>query len=160
MKQNIVVTRIFDAPIELVWKTWVDPELVMRWWGPDRFTCPSAKIDFREGKTSVVCMRAPAEFGGQDMYSVWSYTRIVPMKSIEFIQNLSDKNGNKVKPADLGMPPDFKEDLRTLVTFKDLGNGKTEMIVTEYDWETGGQMSGFAKLGLEQSLDKMPAIFS
>ena len=59
MKNEIMVTRIFNAPIELVWKSWTEPELVMRWWGPDKFTSPSAKINFREGKSSIVCMRAP-----------------------------------------------------------------------------------------------------
>ncbi len=68
-KRDLIVTRVFDAPVELVWKAWTDPEYVMRWWGPDHFTSPSAKIDFREGGTSLVCMRAPEEFGGQDMYS-------------------------------------------------------------------------------------------
>jgi uncharacterized protein YndB with AHSA1/START domain len=71
----------FSAPIELVWKAWTDPEYVMRWWGPDYFTSPSAKIDFREGGTSLVCMRAPVDFGGQDMYSTWVYQKIVPMQS-------------------------------------------------------------------------------
>ena len=33
-KQNLVVTRILDAPIELVWKAWTELEHVMRWWGP------------------------------------------------------------------------------------------------------------------------------
>jgi len=63
----------------------------MQWWGPDYFISPSAKIDFREGRTSLVCMHAPKEFGGQDMYSTWAYKKIVPMQSIEFIQNLADK---------------------------------------------------------------------
>ena len=49
-------------------------------------------------------------------------------------------------------------DIRTEVIFNELGKNKTEMTVTEYDWEIG-QMSGFAKMGLEQSLDKMGAIF-
>ena len=62
-------------------------------------------------------------------------------------------------PAEMGMPPDFHEDVRTVVTFTRLGNGQTEMIVTEYDWETSGKMSGFARLGLEQCMDKMLAIF-
>jgi uncharacterized protein YndB with AHSA1/START domain len=65
----------------------------MQWWGPHRFTARSAKMDFREGGTSLVCMRAPKEFGGQDMYSTWAYKKIVPMQSIEFIHNLADKDG-------------------------------------------------------------------
>ena len=118
-------SRVFsDAPVELVWKAWTDPEYVMRWWGPDYFTSPSAKIDFREGGTSLVCMRAPKDFGGQDMYSTWVYQKIVPMERIEFIQNLADENGNLIDPAMLGMPPEFPRDTRTVVTFKDLGMAK------------------------------------
>ena len=67
-KRNLVVTRVFDAPLTQVGNAWSDPEQVKRWWGPDGFTSPVAKLDFREGGTSLVCMRAPNEFlGGQDM---------------------------------------------------------------------------------------------
>lgn len=79
------------------------------------------------------------------------------MKSIEFVQNFADKDGNKMDPTKLGMPADFPMDIRTMVTFKDLGDNKTEMTVTEY--ADMGQMTKFAKIGLEQSLDKMYKIF-
>src|SRR5688572_4732752 len=108
--RDLVVTRVFAAPVDLVWKAWTDPEYVMRWWGPDHFTSPSAKMDFREGGTSVVCMRAPKDFGGQDMYSTWVYQKIVPLKRIEFIQNLADKDGNPIDPANLGLPSEFPRD--------------------------------------------------
>jgi uncharacterized protein YndB with AHSA1/START domain len=32
-KRDLVVTRVFDAPVEQVWKAWSDPEYVMQWWG-------------------------------------------------------------------------------------------------------------------------------
>ena len=154
--RDLVVTRIFSAPVDLVWKAWTEPEYVMRWWGPDHFTSPSAKMDFREGGTSLVCMRAPKDFGGQDMYSTWVYQKIVPMERIEFIQNLADKDGNQIDPAQIGMPPEFPRDMRTVVTFKDLGNGKTEMTVTEYNVPTADtELGKNAELGLNQSLDKM-----
>jgi uncharacterized protein YndB with AHSA1/START domain len=154
--RDLVVTRVFAAPVDLVWKAWTDPEYVMRWWGPDHFTSPSAKMDFREGGTSVVCMRAPKDFGGQDMYSTWVYQKIVPLKRIEFIQNLADKDGNQIDPAEIGMPPEFPRDIRTVVTFKDLGNDKTEITVTEYNMPTADtEMGKNAELGLNQSLDKM-----
>jgi hypothetical protein len=44
--------------------------------------------------------------------------------------------------------------MRSAVAFKDLGNGKTEMIASEYDWKPG-QMHDMSKAGLEQCLDKM-----
>ena len=160
-KRDLVVTRVFDAPVELVWKAWTDPKHVMQWWGPDYFTSPIAKMDFREGRTSLVCMRAPKEFGGQDMYSTWAYKKIVPMQSIEFIQNLSDKDGNLADPIKMGLPPEFPQDTRTVVTFKDLGNGKTEMTVTEDGMpEANIQMGKNAEIGLNQSLDKMAASFA
>ena len=159
--RDLVVTRVFTAPVDLVWKAWTEPEYVMRWWGPDHFTSPSAKMDFREGGTSLVCMRAPKDFGGQDMYSTWVYQKIVPMERIEFIQNLADKDGNLIDPADIGMPPKFPRDTRTVVTFKDLGNGETEMTVTEYNMPTADtEMGKNAEIGLNQSLDKMMAIFA
>jgi uncharacterized protein YndB with AHSA1/START domain len=159
--RDLVVTRAFDAPIEVVWKAWTEPEHVMQWWGPDHFTSSSAKIDFREGGTSLVCMHAPKEFGGQDIYSTWVYQKIVPMQRIEFIQNLADKDGNKIDPANLGLPPEFPRDTHTVVTFKDLGNDKTEMTVTEYNMPTADTEIGKnAEIGLNQSLDKMAASFA
>ena len=154
--RDLIVTRVFDAPVELMWKAWTDPQYIMKWWGPDYFTSPSAKIDLRVGGTSLVCMRAPKEFGGMDMYSTWVYQKIVPLERIEFIQNLADKDGNLIDPAEIGMPPEFPRDTRTVVTFKDLGNGKTEMTVTEYNMPTAEtEMGKNAELGLNQSLDKM-----
>jgi hypothetical protein len=78
------------------------------------------------------------------------------MKSIEFIQNLVDKDGNLVDPVKMGLPPDFRKDMRTVVTFKDLGHGKTEMTVTEYGW-TLSQMLDMAEKGLNQTIDKLGA---
>jgi uncharacterized protein YndB with AHSA1/START domain len=45
-KRDLVVTSIFEAPVEHVWKAWVDPADVMQWWGPQGFTCPVAKMDY------------------------------------------------------------------------------------------------------------------
>jgi uncharacterized protein YndB with AHSA1/START domain len=159
-KRDLIVTRIFNARVELVWKAWSEPEYIMRWWGPDYFSSPSAVLDFREGGKSLVCMRAPKEFGGQDMYSSWVYKKIVPMQYIEFIQNLVDREGNLVDPAKLGLPAEFPRDTRTVVTFKDLGNGKTEMTITQYGLPAADtEMGRNAELGLNQSIDKMLKIF-
>lgn len=158
-KRDLVLTRVFDAPVELVWRAWTDPTHVMRWWGPAGFTSPSAEMDVREGGTSLVCMRAPKEFGGQDSYNTWAYTKIVPMRRIEFFQNLADKDGNTADPVTMGMPPDSPQDQRNLVTFEDVGGGKTALTVTELGW-TGGQMMEMSRMGMEQCLDKMAALFA
>jgi len=157
-KKDLIVTRVFDAPIEQVWKAWTDSKYVMQWWGPTGFTCTLAKMDFREGGKSLVCMCAPKEFGGKEMYNTWTYQKIVPMQQFEFIQNFADKDGNMADPVLHGLPPDAPQGVRNLVTFRALSS-KTEMTVTEYDW-TVGEMMEMSKMGLEQCLDKMAAIFA
>jgi len=157
-KVDVVVGRTFKASVEQVWKAWTDPELVKRWWGPTGFTAPFARIDFREGGISLVCMRAPQQLGGHDFYSTWAYRKIVPSERIEYIHNLTDKDGSKVDPVKLGMPPDFPQDMRHVVTFKSQGD-ETEITVTEFGW-TPGQMRDLAEMGLGQCLDKMAAIFN
>lgn len=156
-KRDLVITYVFDAPVEQVWQAWNDPDLIMRWWGPDHFSCPFARIDFREGGTSLVAMRAPKEFGGQDTYNTWAYQKIVPMQRIDFITSFADKDGQKTDPTALGLPPDMPQDVRNRVVFKDLGNGKTELTVTEYDWPVG-QMMEMSRMGMEQCLNKMAAL--
>jgi uncharacterized protein YndB with AHSA1/START domain len=55
---DLIVTRSFNAPQERVWRAWSDPDRVMRWWGPHGFTSPMCRMDFREGGTTLVCMRS------------------------------------------------------------------------------------------------------
>lgn len=152
-KQDIVLTRIFDAPLEAVWKAWTVPEQVMKWWGPTGFTSPSCKIDFREGGKFIFHMRAPQEMNNADFYTAGVYKKIVPAELIEFTQGLSDKDGNKINPTTLGMPADFPEEIPSLLAFKNV-DGKTELTAIEYGW-TLGEMREMSKLGLEQCLDKL-----
>ena len=90
---DVVSTREFAAPVEAVWRAWSDPEFVRAWWGPHGFTSPQADLDFRVGGTSLVCMRAPAEYGGQDMYNTWTYRRIEPASLLEFDLAFTDATG-------------------------------------------------------------------
>ena len=99
VKEDLVVKRIIDAPLELVWKAWTEPEHVMKWWGPKHYTSPSCKIDLREGGKYVFCMRAPEDQGGQEHYTAGVYKKIIPMEYLEFTQGLSDKDGNPIDPA-------------------------------------------------------------
>jgi uncharacterized protein YndB with AHSA1/START domain len=156
---DVVLTRVLDAPVEEVWKAWSDPAYVMRWWGPAGFTSPSADMDFRVGGASLVCMRAPAEYGGQDMYNTWTYTRIDPYERIEFVSNFADEDGTHLDPAAMGMPSGVPYDVPHVITFKAEGHNRTEMTVTEHGYTTE-QARDLSRAGMEQCLDKMSAIFA
>ena len=152
---DLTLTRTFEAPVESVWKAWSDSDQVKSWWGPTGFTTPVAKMDFREGGTSLVCMRSPQ---GHDMYNTWTYKRIVPLSSIEFVLDWADKDGNRVDPASMGLPPTMPRDVRHVITFKSVGKNKTEMTITEFGYISDEHFD-LSKAGLEQCLDKMEALF-
>lgn len=152
--KNMTLTRVFDAPVEKVWDAWRSPERVKQWWGPNGFACPIAEMDFREGGRSLVCMRAPAEFGGMDMYNTWTYTRIIPMQEVEFVQHFTDANGDPIDPASIGLPPGIPAEVRHVLNFRPLDDGQTEFTVTEYGYGSD-QTVEMSKAGMAQCLDKM-----
>jgi len=137
LRQDIVVSRVIDAPAEDVWKAWTEPELVKTWWGPLGYTSPECKIDLRAGGKYVFSMRAPDEMGGSDSYTVGVYKKILPAKLLEFTQSLGDKDGNWVEPTAVGMPSDFPREIATTVSLKKYRCDMTELTVTEKDWPIG-----------------------
>src|SRR6202022_3575404 len=56
---ELVITRIFDAPRELVFKAWSEPDRAMRLWRPQGFTTAHCEMDVRPGGAYRVCMRSP-----------------------------------------------------------------------------------------------------
>ncbi len=155
-KYDMVITRRFDAPVERVWQAWSDAEDVKRWWGPKGFTAPVADLDFREGGTSLVCMRSPE---GQDLYNTWTYTEIVPMERIEFIQRFADKEGDAIAPADAGLPPELPREVRHVIAFAAASADTTEMTVTEYGYSAEWLVE-LSRAGMNDCLDKMAGIFT
>ncbi len=56
---EIVIERVFDAPRELVWKMWTDPEHVAQWWGPRGLTTRVDELDLRPGGNWRYVMLGP-----------------------------------------------------------------------------------------------------
>ena len=151
-KQDLVITRVFDIPAELVWKAWTDPKLMVLWWGPAHFTSPRCEIDLREGGKYLFCMRAPEEQGGIELYSAGVYTKIIPLKHLEFTQSMADKDGNIIDPSEAGFP-DYPKEIKFEVEFE-AKDCQTVLTIREYGW-TIGKMADLAALGMNQSLDKL-----
>ncbi|HVK24300.1 MAG TPA: SRPBCC domain-containing protein [Actinokineospora sp.] len=57
-EQRVVLSHVFDAPRERVWRAWVEPELISQWWGPDGVAVPlsSIEVDPRTGGTFKLTM--------------------------------------------------------------------------------------------------------
>jgi uncharacterized protein YndB with AHSA1/START domain len=153
---EMVTTRRFDAQVARVWEAWSEAEKVMQWWGPVGFTSPLCEMDFREGGTTLVCMRAPAEYGGGDMYNTWTYSKIVPHARIEFVSRFSDQDRNELDPANLGLPPGIPQEVPHVLIFDAVGDEQTELTITEYGY-TNAEITQMSKMGMDQCLDKLAA---
>lgn len=57
--REISTTRLFDAPRDIVWKMWTDPEHIVQWWGPKGFTTTIQEMDVRPGGTWRLVMHGP-----------------------------------------------------------------------------------------------------
>jgi uncharacterized protein YndB with AHSA1/START domain len=150
-------TRIFDAPRELVWKAWTDPEYVMRWWGPKGFTSPVCRIDFRVGGRFTYCMRTP---DGQEFWNGGEYREIVPLKKIVWLWFFADRDGNRVNPSHYGFPDDDREGNIDEILFEDLGNGRTKLTFKRYDPTADEAEQEGAAEGFRQILDKLAAVLA
>src|SRR5260370_27297233 len=58
-ERDLVMSRVFDAPRELVFKSWIEPERLKRWWGQHQFTLPVCEVDLRPGGVLKMHMRGP-----------------------------------------------------------------------------------------------------
>lgn len=153
----VEAVRIFDAPVERVWRAWSEGEEVKQWWGPHGFTTPIAEMDFREGGSSFVCMQAPAAMGNALFCNTWTYSRIVPHERVEYTLHFTDAQRNRVNPADMpGMPKGIPNGVPHVLTFKPLDGNRTEMTLTEYGYTTK-EAQAQSSAGLEQVLDKLAA---
>ena len=151
---RMVVTRVFNAPRELVWKAWTDPKYVMQWWGPKGFTSPVCKMDFRPGGKFLFCMRTP---DGQDFWNAGEYHEIVPHEKIVSSMYFSDSEGNKVDPEHYGIEHEAIEDARDVTLFEDLGNGQTKLTFIGNETMESATKSGQVE-GMNQVLDKAAAV--
>ena len=141
---ELELTRILDAPRELVFKAWPDPKIVAQWWGPHRFTNPVCELDARPGGAIRIHMRGP---DGTVYPMTGTYQEIVEPERIVFTSAALDAAGN----------PMFE--LLTTVTFAEEG-GKTKQIlrtrVIKSTPEAPRYLAGM-EAGWTQSLERLTA---
>ena len=154
--ERMVVTRIFDAPRELVWKAWTDPKCMMQWWGPKGFTSPVCKMDFRVGGKFLYCMRSP---DGQEFWNGGEYHEIDLHEKIVSSMYFSDSEGNKVAPAEYGIEHEAIDGAYDVTLFEDFGTGQTKLTFIGNETMENAIASGQVE-GMNQILDKAAAVIA
>lgn len=90
-QRTLVLTRMLNAPCDLVFQVWTDPKHLVRWWGPTDFTLPHCDQDFRVGGKYRFCMRAP---DGSDHWVRGEYTHIKAPSRLVFTWLREDEAGD------------------------------------------------------------------
>lgn len=149
--RELVIIRIFDAPRELFWKYWTEPEYFKRWWGPEGFTTPVSKIDFRVGGTYHNCMKSPE---GENYWSKGTYREIHEPERIVYTDSFSDAEGNIVPASYYDMSGDWPLELLVSVTLEELEGNKTELTLKHSGFPTREDRD-LTAAGWNESFDKL-----
>lgn len=159
-EETLVIDRVFDAPRELVWKAWTEPEMIKKWWGPEGFSAPSIKVDLRVGGKYIFAMHGPE--GSQwdrDMYSAGVYREIVPYEKLVVTDYFSDKDGNMIAPSTEGQDEDFPSETTVTVLFEEIDEGRTKLSIIYPMPESEAQKEAMLKSGMKEgwssSLNKL-----
>lgn len=154
--RDFVISRVFDAPRELVWKAWTEPQHLARWWGPRDFTNPVCVQDVRPGGAYRIVMRSPE---GVDYPLTGVYCEIVVPERLVMTIDCSehpDAWHDLVNPSrNKGKKP-FLEMLQT-VTFENLA-GKTKLTIRTR-FESAAIRDAMLRIGMtegwSQSLERL-----
>ena len=115
-------TRDLDAPRELVWRAFTEPEHLRHWWGPKGFTMHSCTLDLRPGGVFHYLLRSP---DGQEIWGKFVYREIIAPERLVAVVTFSDEHGNLTRhPWDPGWPVETL----SAITFAE-HNGRTRLTV-------------------------------
>lgn len=147
-RNELVITRFFNAPREIVFKMWTDAEHLAKWWGPKGFTLTVSSLDLQPGGIFHYCMSG----NGFEMWGKFVYVEITPPEKLVFINSFSDKEGNITRaPFSATWPLEVinmltltEKDGKTLMTIKGGPHNATDEEIQTFIAGTESMQQGFA----------------
>jgi uncharacterized protein YndB with AHSA1/START domain len=141
-ERTVTLTRLFDAPRELVWRAWTDPKHLAQWFGPRGFTSSVSELDVRVGGGLRIVMHGP---DGNDYPMKGVFREAVRPERLVFSNIAIDNDGH------------HRLEGETTVTLQDEG-GKTRLTLHTYAKglvPIAPQMLAGMEVGWTQSIDKL-----
>ena len=120
-EQDLVIKRVFDAPRNLVWQAWTDPEKLKLWSAPKGFTIPIAEGELKPGGKWRSCMVTP---DGKELWLGGEYREIVEPSHLVFT-HAWDNDGNP-SPETLVTVTLVERGGKTEMTFHQTGFGSVD----------------------------------
>jgi uncharacterized protein YndB with AHSA1/START domain len=143
-ERTIVIERELDAPRELVWKVWTDPDEVTKWWGPEHFTTPRDKIEF-DLRPGGVCRMTMVGPDGEEYPNDGHFRIVEPPERLVFGEDSTEHP--------------MIESGETTVEFIDIGGDRTRIVVTSR-MVCAEELVGMAQAGWNSQLDKLEALLA
>jgi uncharacterized protein YndB with AHSA1/START domain len=134
--KKILVTRVFNAPIEMVWKTWTEKDILDQWWAPKPWRAETKSMSFKVGGSWLYAMIGPA---GETHWSKVDYTAISPAKSFTGTNYFCDENGVKNESISTSV---------WQVHFEAINN--TTKVHVELTFEKAEDLQKIVEMGFEQ----------
>lgn len=144
-----VHTCVLNAPRELVWKAWTEPERFRHWWGPRGYTAPVTETDSRVGGRFLWGMLPP---DGRIFYVTGVFREVVAPERFVVTKSFADADGTVVPPSRYGVPGDWPRETVLSVTLTER-DGRTAMTVREKGIPV--EMRGPNEEGMGEALDRL-----
>jgi uncharacterized protein YndB with AHSA1/START domain len=136
---EITIRRVFASPRDAVWAAWTQPDQLAAWWGPSGWSTPAGnvEIDLRPGGRLRVT--SVSDDDGSEMTTTGTFTDVVAPERLAFDEASEDA---------------WHDGATSTITFTDLGDGRTEMVLRS-TVHTTDEMIVRAEAGMHGSLDRL-----
>lgn len=147
---SVRIERRFDAPVELIWRMWTDPEAFAQWYGPPGARVRVVEMDVRVGGRRHLSMEMDTPNGLMQMWFAGEYLHVESPTRLVYTESMSNPDGNVLPAAQMGMAPDHPDTTEVTVELEPLGE-HTRMTMTHAGVPSGspgehGWIAAFDKL--------------
>ena len=136
---TLVVTSVFAAPTDRVWRLWADPRQLERWRGPEPYPATVVDHDLRPGGHVSYYMTGPE---GDQHKGYWNVLEVDPPRRLVFEDGFAD---------DDGAPNDDLPTSRSEVTIEQAADGHARMTITSH-YDTTAQLEQVLAMGMEEGI--------
>ncbi len=140
LDREIIQSRVFDAPRQLVWKAWTDPHQIVNWWGPLGFSTTTRRMEVRPGGVWRFVMHGP---DGRDYQNRVTYLQVEEPKRLVY-RHGGDQETEPVNfEVTVTFEPEAGDDNRTRLTMRMTFPSKAarDFVVRQYHAIEGGQQT-------------------
>ena len=136
--KELFITHFFNAPRELVFQAWTNPQHLVEWYAPDGCTIEFKHIDVRENGNFHSCIHDPVH---GDCWITGTYLEITEPEKLVFTMVLSNEQGISVDSITAGKPGDWPKEIITTVSFEAV-NDQTKLTVHQTVSEADAKQTG------------------